>query len=394
MLTLTRESLNKIFLNLAQGLDIPDAYFEQARLRYQSIGNWLEREGSIVSAYAPEIYPQGSFALGTVIKPISNADEYDIDLVCRLGLTKADVTQKRLKELIGLELVDYVSAHSMNNEPEERRRCWAINYAEGARFHLDVLPSIPECMHQKSNEIAITDNQRLDYALISDDWVCCNPIDYVDWFKEQMKVQLYINRMMFAEAIKANVEDVPEYKVKTPLQRAIQILKRHRDMTYRGHPDDKPVSILITTLAARAYDNEADTLEGLVNIVTRMLNFIEEKDGVLWVENPVNQSENFADKWQEYPQRQTEFFNWLKRAEADILEMVNTTDFNVATKSLKRQFGEMSINEALKDVIQPSGVLSATSSTPSLIIGTSDMERQQRPVLNIKKPDKPWGLSK
>lgn len=389
---ITRENLNKILVSLAQGLDIPDSYFEMARLRYQSIGNWLERDKSNVSTYAPEIYPQGSFALGTVIKPISNKDEYDIDLVCRLDLSKTDVTQKRLKELIGLELADYVSAHNMNNEPEERRRCWAINYAEGARFHLDVLPSIPECVHQKSNEIAITDNQRPDYALISDDWMCCNPVDYAAWFKEQMKVQLYINRMMFAEAIKANVEDVPEYKVKTPLQRAIQILKRHRDMTYRGSPDDKPVSILITTLAARAYDNEADTLESLVNIVTRMPNFIEEKEGVLWVGNPVNESENFADKWQEYPQRQIEFFNWLNSAKVDILEAVNATDFQNATKSLKRQFGEMAINEALKDVNPPEKILPTAANGSLSITGAANNGHQEPAILTITRPDKPWGL--
>lgn len=89
--------LNTIFENLAQFLDIPESYFEEARSRYQAIGNWLERDESIVSQYAPEIYPQGSFLLGTVIKPITNKDEYDIDLVCRLYLSKTTVTQKSLR---------------------------------------------------------------------------------------------------------------------------------------------------------------------------------------------------------------------------------------------------------------------------------------------------------
>lgn len=391
---LIREDLNTILQNLAQVLDIPDSYFEQARLRYQAIGNWLEREESIVSTYAPVIYPQGSFSLGTVIKPISNKDEYDIDLVCRLDLAKVSVTQKKLKELIGLELADYASAHQMENEPEERRRCWCLNYAEGARFHLDVLPSIPEHLHQSSNEIAITDNQRPNYASISDDWVRCNPVDYAEWFKNRMKVQLQIKRMELAESLKTKAADVPDYKVKTPLQRAIQILKRHRDVTYVGEPDAKPVSILITTLAAHAYDNEADTLEGLVNIVTRMSDYIVEKNGVLWVANPVNPSENFADKWQEYPQRQTVFLDWLNRAKANILEAVNATDFQVATKSLKQQFGEMAINEALSGVIQPSNVLSFASSTSSLATGTTNMRSKQRPVVTITKPDKPWGYAK
>lgn len=162
-------------------------------------------------------------------------------------------------------------------------------------------------------------------------------------------------------------------------------------MTYRGSPNDKPVSILITTLAAHAYDNEADTLEGLVNIVTRMSTFIKEKEGVIWVENPVNKSENFADKWQEYPQRQTEFFNWLNSAEADILEAVNSTDFQGATKSLKRQFGEMAINEALKDVNQPEKILSTPVNGSLSITGAANLGHQEPAVLTITRPDKPWG---
>lgn len=342
--------LNTIFENLAQFLDIPESYFEEARSRYQAIGNWLERDESIVSQYAPEIYPQGSFLLGTVIKPITNKDEYDIDLVCRLYLSKTVVTQKKLKELIGSELADYAAAYQMKHLPEERRRSWRLNYSGNARFHLDVLPSVPEHNDELNTEIAITDNQQPNYARICSDWACCNPVGYAEWFKERMKVQLQVMRENLAKTLKARTEDVPDYKIKTPLQRVVQILKRHRDMSFDGDPNDKPISILITTLAAHAYENEADILEALVNVVTNMANFIEERDGVLWVANPINPSENFADKWQEYPQRQVAFMDWLARVEIDVLEAVNSVDLKSATKSLKRQFGENAINEAIKGV--------------------------------------------
>ena len=51
---------------IADALDIPDSYYEQAVKRYNSIGTWLERDESSVACYDPEIYPQGSFLLGTV----------------------------------------------------------------------------------------------------------------------------------------------------------------------------------------------------------------------------------------------------------------------------------------------------------------------------------------
>jgi hypothetical protein len=363
---LNHADLNTILQNLSQFLDIPESHFERTRDRYQAIGNWLERNDSTVSRYKPEIYPQGSFRLGTVIKPLSNKDEYDIDLVCKLHISKGDITQKRLKEVVGSELAKYVFAHQMNHRPEERRRSWRLNYSDGAQFHLDVLPSLPERFYQSSNEIAITDNQMPNYVRICNDWVSCNPVDYADWFKKRMEVRFQIMQKELAESFKADRADVPDYKVKTPLQRVVQILKRHRDLTFEGNPDDKPISILITTLAAHAYDNEADTLDALVAIVTKMSNFIEEKNGVLWVANPVNPSENFADKWTEYPQRQEIFLDWLTKVEIGVLEAVNAIDLYTATKSLERQFSELAINEALKGVSGSTSTLASTRNIKAL----------------------------
>jgi len=82
------ERLNEISMMLkqyAEMLDIPVSYYLEAKKRYESVGDWLSRGDSTLSIYNPEIYPQGSFLLGTVIKPISNKDEYDIDLACLLA---------------------------------------------------------------------------------------------------------------------------------------------------------------------------------------------------------------------------------------------------------------------------------------------------------------------
>ena len=79
---------------ITEELDIPENYFKLAAKRYESIGEWLKRYGSKVALYSPEIYPQGSFRLGTVTKPISEKDEYDLDLVSELKLDKGTITQQ------------------------------------------------------------------------------------------------------------------------------------------------------------------------------------------------------------------------------------------------------------------------------------------------------------
>ena len=89
-----------------------------------------------------------------------------------------------------------------------------------------------------------------------------------------METEFNARRKVIAESIRAGVEDVPEYKVKTPLQQAIQILKRHRDIMFEKDAEDRPISIIITTLAAHAYNNETNLLDALRNIVAHMTQFI------------------------------------------------------------------------------------------------------------------------
>ena len=86
---------------IAKALDIPESYHERAVKRYESIGAWLERDESSVARYRPEIYPQGSFRLGTVTKPLSDVEEYDLDLVSELSLQKTGTSPKKAKEISG-----------------------------------------------------------------------------------------------------------------------------------------------------------------------------------------------------------------------------------------------------------------------------------------------------
>ena len=77
---------SQLLESIAKALDISDGHYQQAVQRYESIGKWLERDESKIACYNPETSPQGSFALGTVTRPILNVEEYDLDLVSELNL--------------------------------------------------------------------------------------------------------------------------------------------------------------------------------------------------------------------------------------------------------------------------------------------------------------------
>ena len=115
----------------------------------------------------------------------------------------------------------------------------------------------------------------------------------------------------------ASVDDVPEWKVKTKLQRAIQALKRHRDIFFMNRPGDRPASIIITTLAAQSYNGTESLYDALVKITATMPGFVKRHNGIWWVPNPDQPNENFADRWRTHPNQAHGFFEWIRRAESD-----------------------------------------------------------------------------
>jgi hypothetical protein len=81
----------------------------------------------------------------------------------------------------------------------------------------------------------------------------------------------YVSLLM---AKAADVDELPTYQWKTPLQRCVQILKRHRDVMFADHPAAKPISVIITTLAASAYAGETNIDEAMRNILTNIENLV------------------------------------------------------------------------------------------------------------------------
>ena len=399
---------------IAAALDIPPSLFEEAKNRYESLGDWLDRDESSLAAYDPTISPQGSFLLGTVTRPLTNADEYDVDLVCLLKGTKAEFTQKTLKEAVGHEIALYVRAHSMSNLVEEGRRCWTITYADGAQFHMDILPALPDAQRYQllleqhgyralahdpamsGHAIAITDKTSPDYARRTEDWPESNPQGYAVWFRSRMITQLMERKRVLAEAqtIMASVDDIPDYKVKTPLQRAIQLLKRHRDLMFADEGEHKPISIIITTLSAHAYNEESTIAEALQSILTRMDQFIEYRGNEAWIVNPVNPAENFADKWAEEPQKRENFYRWLEQARRDFALYLRANAFDNMPAELKENLGRDLVDQVLGSVLPVAAALAA----PTIARGAEDhrSERAEAAINERQKagsPSKPWAKS-
>jgi len=337
MMTPEQQQLGKILQAIAEELDIPDSKYENAINKYEAVGDWLGRPDSNLSVFQPTIFAQGSFRLGTCVKPLGQ-DEYDIDLVCKLNIN-SNANQKYLYDLVGERLKKNGHYKSILIP---KNRCWRLNYA--ANFHLDILP-------------AILDEGRNDSSLLIPDreleeWQCTNPEGYTIWFYKQMEIR----RKILLKSAKAKIENIPEFKIKTPLQRAIQILKRHRDIIFKNI-EDKPISIIITTLAAKAYNNESDLFEALINIIQGMPRQFDDLNGEVAVLNPTNKEENFADKWIKHPERKEKFLIWLSDLDAFLNNLLILRGFPQLKESLTEVFEEKIIDGAFKRLAEKNEIL-------------------------------------
>jgi hypothetical protein len=106
---------------------------------------------------------------------------------------------------------------------------------------------------------------------------------------------------------------------------------------FRDAPELKPISMIITTLAALAYEGEEDLDDALRGILQRMPTYV--KATRPRIPNPVNPGEDFADKWTNNPVLEQNFWLWHQRALRDGEEMISITDTADLRKLSERRFG-------------------------------------------------------
>ena len=383
---------------VASEIDIPPSKYQNAVDRYQAVGRWLEAGGYPGDWGQPSIYPQGSFRLGTVVRPIRRGIEadYDIDLVCEMPLAKHRTTPHEVKHMVGHRLRQHETYRRLLDD--EGRRCWTLEYAErdGVGFHLDVLPAVPDGSGLQSTAISITHKADTSYS-----WSASDPRGYGEWFdgmnadafgRVVVEQKQIIQRQ--ASLVFESVDDVPDQLVRTPLQRSIQLMKRHRDIHFNRSEtiNYAPISIIITTLGGHLYAGESDTQAALLGIVRRFQGhaaLVEGRaidpalatmglirrlpDGKWYIGNPVNPAENFADRWHEDDQaRARAFFSWVAALQKDLLNVQTSMKPQLLKESLSRTLGTAAVAKHF-DILAPS----AGAVEP-------------RPQIHINSPAKPW----
>ena len=204
---------------------------------------------------------QGSYALGTLIKPVDDNDEYDADIQIVMNPNP----NWRAKDYVTAIYKALKQNHNYAEKLRLKTRCVTIDYA--GDFHLDVVPRVTS---RSRHYVCNRDENRFE------------PTDgtgYRDWFNEK-------NRITGGN-----------------LKRVVRLLKYLRD--HKNNYTAK--SILLTTLAGTAIRPSDEGTEAvstvadtLVTVLSRMDDYLQRNPSMPEIRNPVLSTENFNRHWDQF----------------------------------------------------------------------------------------------
>ena len=348
-------------LRIVSALDISPSMYKTAVEKYENLSDFLQESGIDC-----DIYPQGSFALGTVVRP--NAKDpnagYDLDFICQVKSTKDNISPEVLWTQIEQAL--------KSNEIYRKRleifdKCFTIHYAdiEDISFSIDIVPAADEALSVKVALAKQSERPDLVTTAIAIPtkpnyiWTTNNPLGYRKWFEEindpfqeygraEFRTQLFNAH----RSIYNKVEDIPVEMERSPLQRVIQILKRHRDYYYvklKNGDELKPISAIISTFVASIAKNQPANISVYELLALVLEEFkiysnhqldetnsfsqrfpgktLIRKESEKWImDNPANPEDNLVDAWNTNGLIHVHFFSWIKAAHNDLILALDLED--------------------------------------------------------------------
>ena len=241
---------------------------------------------------------QGSYALGTIIKPI-NGREYDADILLYMQYSDGKGPK---------DYIEDVYAHLKANKTYEdkvhrRTRCVYIDYK--GEFHLDIVPCIAYGQEQyicnrHENTFEITDGT-----------------GFREWLNEKNRI------------------------TDRQLKKVTKLLKYLRD--HKGNFSVK--SILLTTLIGQSVyyhdegsENFNDIPTALKMISNRINSFLQSNEVMPEVFNPVLPQENFTRHWDQDKYRH--FREMFSIYTGKINDAYDATDHNASINKWRELFGD------------------------------------------------------
>ncbi|WP_421918867.1 SMODS domain-containing nucleotidyltransferase [Marinifilum sp.] len=331
--------LDDILKRITESLQLNPSRRKLVEERYDAVSSFIEEsEGMFHNA---EIYAQGSYRLGTTVRP-RQGEEYDLDFVVQINKDWQSMPfQQIYKEFKSL----MKSNGNWEKLVKEKSRCIRLDYAD--EFHMDIIPTCTESSYGDPNRIMVPDKKEHS-------WVISNPEGYAKWFENKYISQssIYLHNFYEGMEIRAAQElpkDDPNY-LKQPLQHAVQLIKRYRDIYFERREHLAPSSIVLTTLVGQLYNGEDSIYETMNQVIERFELAVAKKKRSyqqFHISNPVLPEEIFTKEWEEKPELFAAFIEFIK-ALKDLWRKLNESYGRDLFELFKSHFGSGVFENAMR----------------------------------------------
>ncbi|MFD0762216.1 nucleotidyltransferase [Lutibacter aestuarii] len=345
-----------ILTRIAVSLELDETRKQRMESAYNAVYDILEKDELFFSKVDFLVYPQGSKAIGTTVKP-RGKEEFDLDITVEIRDPYYNYTSSEIYN----HLIRVLSNNDIYKEKlVKKNRCARIDYV--GDFHMDVLPG---CIVINGDSKIMVPDRELS------SWTSSNPKGYANWFTQKAETISSSNlnkafRTFSAlNEAKAEQEELPNDDIysKEPLKRAVQLTKRYRDIYFEKNPKHKTSSIVLTTIFGELYDGEPSiyqTIDSILNkIVKRYTDYqyLFESQGVykrIKVLNPVNSDEDFTEKWDKEKEYYNQFIAFAKSYK-EKWEKLKNGNFGVAEELFGSDRIKGILTEQLKELSKNEG---------------------------------------
>lgn len=345
---------DELLARIAHELQLDATRLQKMESAYNAIYNLLKNDDEFFSEIEIELYAQGSKRIGTTVKPI-NGDDFDLDIVLHIhdlasNHNPVDIYNALVK---ALEKDAYYKSIL-----KKKARCVRLDYK--GDFHIDILVG---CMATTDDLMNIFIPEK---SLLS--WSHGNPKGFSGWFINISKSMKRSLLMQFSEQLllKAQIDQEPlpddEFYQKTPLQTAVQLMKRYRDIYFQNDKEYAVSSIVITTLMGQLYaqqDSIYQTIDDTINKIMEQQATALRLGTKFTITNPVNNKEIFTDSWTD--QHYASFFKFITDFHKNWTELKN--NFDKSSTSYIQLFGEGQYKQSLQNQIKAMAKFSSDYST-------------------------------
>ncbi len=288
---------------LREEVNLNKGRLETLQERVSAIEGFLEGE----STFGPillELIPAGSWAHRTIIKPVSENDGFDADVL----LYVVEQTEWEPKDYVGKLYTAFRGSGTYRDLAHRKTRCVRIDYA--GEFHIDVVPYLDQGgLHYITNRLEPEDTGRLEGS---------NPEAFTAWVDERQRA------------------------TNGSFIKVVRLLKYLRD--FKGTFSCK--SIILTTLlgdqvneieAMLAPDRYKDVPSTLTTLLDKLANSLPLSMPA--VMDPAGTGENFTDRYKS-DWNYENFRRQIKHYAAKVNEAYEEPDREESIKAWQAVFGD------------------------------------------------------